>query len=174
MEEQPPRSRQLPCLLQITKAAGHHMSCFETHALWRNTSVVLTPQRCSRETEALPCFTPQTSLSSLNRFSNSLVPFGICVINPHCPRNSQICFLSRASLSNTHKNKYRLSWGKQVSLMGKSLRREPLPSHPIYAMAAGTLLFQHRSHSPHERNMSILLKHRWQYLEEKTVIQYSL
>lgn len=93
-------SSRLP---QITKAAGHHMSCFETRALWRNTSVVLTPQRCYRETEALPCFTPQTSLSSLNRFSNSLVPFGICVINPHCPRNSQICFLSRASLSNTQK-----------------------------------------------------------------------
>lgn len=82
-----------------------------------------------------------------------LVPFGICVINPCCPRNSQICFLSRASLSNTHKNKYGLPWGKQVSPTGKSLRSETLPSRPIYATAAHTLLFQHRSHPPREGNM---------------------
>lgn len=56
-----------------------------------------------------------------------------------------MCFLSGASLSNTHKNKYWWPWEKQVSLMGRMLRREPLPGHPIYAMAAHTLIFQHRS-----------------------------
>lgn len=50
-------------------------------------------------------------------------------------------FSRGGSVSNTHKN--------NIGGLGKNkchlwLRREPLPGHPIYAMAAHKLIFQHR------------------------------
>lgn len=54
---------------------------WDTWALWGNTSVVLMLQQHSRETEALPCFTPKYHFHHSTGFPMQfkfLVPFGIC------------------------------------------------------------------------------------------------
>lgn len=71
-----PGASSSPVCYTLPSSWEPHELFQDTCALWGNTNVVLMLQWCSRETEALPCFTAQSSLPSLNRFSNASQVFG--------------------------------------------------------------------------------------------------
>lgn len=98
------------------------MSHFKTHALWGNTNVVQTLHPCSRETRALPSFTPQTSLPLLNRLSNAVQLF-------QCHLVSLLLFQAACGTSNTHKTQGSAALGKtSITHVEKSQQRaSPMP-----------------------------------------------